>query len=174
MGAGNHGYGGLAARPAARERDAASRPHRSASGTGGGVMFHHAVRGGHEHALVAVLPSDQVRRRSALPVNLGDHAPAVLITDVVAPDDDLVADFSAHRVHLQFPSGPGTPGGGRHVVLHPAGGSIALASPVPLPRTSWSNCRTARARPTVRSLGTATSMFMIPPGIGNQCDRCFG
>ena len=42
------------------------------------MVFHQAVRGGHEHALMAVLPPDQVRRRSALPVNRGDHARAVL------------------------------------------------------------------------------------------------
>jgi len=60
------------------------------------MVFHQAVRGGHEHAVVTVLPPDQVRRRSTLPVNLDDYPLAVLIANMAAPDNDLVAHFSVH------------------------------------------------------------------------------
>ena len=63
-------------------------------------MFHQAVRRRHEHAFVAVLPPDEIRRRSALPVNLDDHALAILIAHVATPDNDLIAHFSAHPDHL--------------------------------------------------------------------------
>jgi hypothetical protein len=46
--------------------------------------------------VVAVRPRDQVRRRSARPVNLDDHALAVLIANVTGPDHHLVALFSVH------------------------------------------------------------------------------
>jgi hypothetical protein len=49
---------------------------------------------------MSVLPPDQVRRRSALAVNLDDHALAVLIANMAAPGNDLVADLSPHPDHL--------------------------------------------------------------------------
>ncbi len=70
--------------------------HYSAGGPVGGTMFDDGVRGWREHAVVTVLPPDQVRRRSAFPVDLGDHALAVLVANMAAPDHDLVADFSVH------------------------------------------------------------------------------
>jgi hypothetical protein len=60
-------------------------------------MFHQGVRGGHEHAVVTVVPTDQVRGRTALPVNLDDNAFAVLIANMAAPDNDLVTHLSVHR-----------------------------------------------------------------------------
>ena len=78
---------------AARRRVTA---RRSAGGPLGRMMFHHGVRGGREHAVVTVRPPDQVRRRSALPVDLDDHTLAVLIANMAAPDHDLIAHFSVH------------------------------------------------------------------------------
>jgi hypothetical protein len=49
---------------------------------------------------MAVLPPDEVRRRSALSVNLDDHPFAILIADVTAPGNDLVAHFCPHTDHL--------------------------------------------------------------------------
>jgi hypothetical protein len=49
---------------------------------------------------MSVFPPDRVSRRSTLPVNLDDHALAVLIANMAAPDNDLVADFSTHPDHL--------------------------------------------------------------------------
>ena len=61
--------------PSYRCASAAPRPRPPLSRRPlGRTMFHHGVRGGHEHAVVTVLPPDQIRRCSALPVNLGDHA----------------------------------------------------------------------------------------------------
>ena len=90
-----HGHGDRAVRPAPRERGAASP-----GAPGQRTMFHQAVRRRHEDAFVAVLPPDEIRRRSALPVNLDDHALAILIAHVAAPHNDLIAHFSAHPDHL--------------------------------------------------------------------------
>ena len=56
---------------------------RSAFLLTGETVLYQGVRGRHEHALVTVLPADQIRRRAILPVDLHDHALAVLITHVI-------------------------------------------------------------------------------------------
>src|SRR5271165_7696914 len=70
---------------------------RSAFLPPGETVLHQGVRGWHEHALVTVLPPDQVRRRAIFPVDLHDHALAVLITHMPAPDQQLIACNRAHR-----------------------------------------------------------------------------
>ncbi|HLI39040.1 MAG TPA: hypothetical protein VKV80_17125 [Streptosporangiaceae bacterium] len=40
---------------------------------------------------MSLIPPGQTRRRSALPVNLGDHVLAALVAEATALDDDLVA-----------------------------------------------------------------------------------
>ncbi len=72
--------------PPSRRRANVMPPRRSADRPRGRMVFHQAVRGGHEHAVVTVRPPDQVRRRSTLPVNLDDHPLAVLIANMAAPE----------------------------------------------------------------------------------------
>jgi len=62
-----------------------------------GAVLYQRVGGRHEHALVTVLPPDQIRRCAILPVDLHDHAPAVHVTHVPAPDQQLITCNRAHR-----------------------------------------------------------------------------
>ena len=70
---------------------------RSALLRSAGAVLYQRVGGWHEHALVTVLPPDQIRRRAILPVNLHDHALAVHVTHVPAPDQQLITCNRAHR-----------------------------------------------------------------------------
>src|SRR5271166_1311032 len=61
-----------------------------------GDMLDHGIRGREERDLVPVAPPHQVRRAAILASHLGDHSPAVGVTDVKSLDDQFVADLCFH------------------------------------------------------------------------------
>jgi hypothetical protein len=67
----------------------------------GPVLFQ-GVGGRDEHALVTVLPPDQVGRGALLAVNLDDHPFADLIAHMASPDHQFIAGFCVLAVLLPF------------------------------------------------------------------------
>jgi len=62
-----------------------------------GMVLDRRVGGGEEYALVAIAPADEIRRRAFLAMHLDDHGFAVLITYVMSPDHQLIANICSHR-----------------------------------------------------------------------------
>src|SRR6266545_6064943 len=56
----------------------------------GRTVLDHGVGGRKEHALVTIVPADEVRWRAAVTAHLDDHGFAVFITDVMPLDDQGV------------------------------------------------------------------------------------
>ena len=62
-----------------------------------GMVLDCRVGGGEEHALVAIAPADEIGWRAFLAMHLDDHGFAVLITYVMSPDHQLIANICSHR-----------------------------------------------------------------------------
>jgi hypothetical protein len=63
-------------------------------------VLHDGAGGGEERALVAIAPPHQVQRAAAPASHLGDHSPAILVTDVITLHHQLVAGTRFHHCLL--------------------------------------------------------------------------
>jgi hypothetical protein len=80
------------------------------------MVLDRRVGGGEEHALVAIAPPDEIRWRPLLAMHLDDHGFAVLITYVMSPDHQLIANFCSHHSSFHY----------KIIILRPARGTQGL------------------------------------------------
>ncbi len=77
-------------------------------------MFDESIARRKEHALVPVLPPNQVRRRPRIPMDLKDQCLPIHISDVMPPNQKQVSNVSSHEqspqhnTHTSRETGPGT------------------------------------------------------------------
>ena len=93
-------WGGSLSASAPRSPGSCGTRHRLPAGVSCrslGQVLDQRVSRREEHALTAIRPAHQVRRRSVLPLDGEDHASAAMVIDVTPPDHQFITHVRAHR-----------------------------------------------------------------------------
>ena len=122
---------------------------------------------GKEHALVAVAPADQIRWRAVRTMHLDDHRFAILIANMVSPDDQFIAGICSHD--SSFPATRSSPCG------LPAGqtGRRILTGAGSSPRRRGGLGRPGVRRPATAGAGSGQRTLLIEYGGAGGCHGGF-